>query len=67
MKKIKLFAMMCLMALTTQAQTKFCTSYADYKANQWKPYTDLIPEKEPDSIRVKYDGQDLPLRPPIRK
>ena len=53
---------MCLMALNAQAQTKFCNSYAEYKANQWKPYADLIPEKEPDSIRVKYDGQDFTLK-----
>lgn len=26
---------------------------AEYKAGQWKPYEELIPEKEPDSIRVK--------------
>ena len=53
---------MCLMALNAQAQTKFCNSYAEYKTNQWKPYADLIPEKEPDSIRVKYDGQDFTLK-----
>ena len=63
MKHAKLLlVLMCLMALNAQAQTKFCNSYAEYKANQWKPYADLIPEKEPDSIRVKYDGQDFKLR-----
>ena len=29
------------------------TSYADYKADKWKPYEELVPGKEPDSIRVK--------------
>jgi len=63
MKHVKLLlVLMCLMALNAQAQTKFCLSYAEYKANQWKPYADLIPEKEPDSIRVKYDGQDFTLK-----
>ena len=37
-------------------------SYADYKAGNWKPYEDLIPGKEPDSIRVKYNGQDFTLK-----
>ena len=63
MKHAKLLlVLMCLMALNAQAQTKFCNSYAEYKTNQWKPYADLIPEKEPDSIRVKYDGQDFTLK-----
>ena len=44
------------------AQTKFCTSYADYKAGNWKAYEQLIPGKEPDSIRVKYDGHDFSLK-----
>ena len=57
------FAMlMSLMAIAAQAQTKFCMSYADYKANKWQPYEQLIPGKEPDSIRVKYDGQDFTLK-----
>ena len=54
--------LMCLMALTVHGQTKFCTSYADYKAGLWKSYNDLIPDKEPDSIRVKYNGQDFSLK-----
>jgi len=63
MKHAKLLlVLMCLMALNAQAQTKFCNSYAEYKANQWKPYEELIPGKEPDSINVKYDGQDFKLR-----
>ena len=63
MKHVKLLlVLMCLMALNAQAQTKFCNSYADYKTNQWKPYEELIPGKEPDSINVKYDGQDFKLR-----
>ncbi len=63
MKRVQLLIMMvCLMALNAQAQTKFCLSYADYKANHWKSYEELIPGKEPDSIRVKYDGQDFTLK-----
>ena len=63
MKRAQLLMMLvCLMALTAQAQTMFCTSFADYKAKQWKPYADLIPEKEPDSIRVKFDGQNFILK-----
>lgn len=53
---------LCMVALTAQAQTMFCKSYADYKAGQWKPYEDLIPGKEPDSLRVKYDGQNFTLK-----
>ena len=51
-----------MISLTSQAQTKFCTSYADYKTGQWKPYEELIPGKEPDSIRIKYDGKNFILR-----
>lgn len=51
-----------MMAGMAHAQTKFCTSFADYKADKWKPYEELIPGKEPDSIRVKYDGQDFTLK-----
>lgn len=51
-----------MMSLSVHAQTKFCMSYADYKANKWQPYEQLIPGKEPDSIRVKYDGQDFSLK-----
>lgn len=54
--------MLCMAALTAQAQTKFCKSYAEYKAGQWKAYEELIPGKEPDSLRVKYDGQDFTLK-----
>ena len=54
--------LLCGFSLTAQAQTMFCTSYADYKAGNWKPYEDLIPGKEPDSIRVKYNGQDFTLK-----
>ena len=49
-------------SLSAQSQTVFCKSYAEYKAGQWKPYEDLIPGKEPDSIRIKYDGQDFTLK-----
>ena len=62
-KVIMIFSMLLLLtALVAQAQTKYCTSFADYKAGQWKPYEDLIPGKEPDSIRLKYDGQDFTLK-----
>ncbi len=54
--------LLCGFSQTVQSQTKFCTSYADYKAGQWKSYEDLIPGKEPDSIRVKYDGQEFTLK-----
>ena len=62
MKKRLLMMLVCLATLTAQAQTKFCTSYADYKANKWKNYEALIPGKEPDSLRLKYDGQDFTLK-----
>ncbi len=54
--------LLCVFSLTAEAQTKFCKSYADYKAGQWKPYEQLIEGKEPDSLRVKYDGQDFTLK-----
>lgn len=50
------------LSLTAQSQTMFCKSYAEYKAGQWKPYEDLIPGKEPDSLRLKYDGQNYTLK-----
>jgi len=66
MKQTKLWMLaailLCGFSQTAQAQTKFCTSYAEYKSGQWKAYEDLIPGKEPDSIRVKYDGQDFTLK-----
>lgn len=54
--------MMCLVATTAQAQIKFCTSYADFKAGNWKPYSQLTPGKEPDSLRIQYDGTDFTLK-----
>ena len=60
--RLLLLTMVCLVTMTAQAQTKFCTSYADYKADKWKPYEELVPGKEPDSIRVKYDGQEFTLK-----
>ena len=62
--KIKklLVMMMCLVATTAQAQIKFCTSYADFKAGNWKPYSQLTPGKEPDSLRIQYDGTDFTLK-----
>ena len=54
--------MMCLAAATAQAQVKFCMNYGDFKADHWKPYTDLIEGKEPDSCRIKYDGQQFTIK-----
>lgn len=63
MKVKRLFAaLLCMMALTAQAQVKVCWSYADFKADNWKPYNELIPGKEPDSCRVKFDGQDFSIK-----
>ena len=63
MRTIKLLMMtMCLAAATAQAQVKVCMNYADFKADKWKPYTDLIEGKEPDSCRVKYDGTDFTFK-----
>ena len=61
MKNTRLFLLFvsCLVAMTMQAQTKACMSYDDFKADKWKSYEDLIPGKEPDSVRVKYDGMDF--------
>ena len=53
---------MCLVAMTAQAQVNVCMSYGDLKANKWKPYEGLIPGKEPDSVRVSYDGQDYSIK-----
>ncbi len=63
MKMTRLMMLMvCFVAMTAQAQTKICMSYADYKSNNWKPYEQLIPGKEPDSLRIKYDGQDFTIK-----
>lgn len=64
MKNTRLFLLFvsCLVAMTMQAQTKACMSYDDFKADKWKSYEDLIPGKEPDSVRVKYDGMDFSLK-----
>ena len=57
-----LVGMMCLLWMTVQAQVKVCMNYGDFKADKWKPYTDLIEGKEPDSCRVKYDGIDFTFK-----
>ena len=57
-----LVAIMCVVAMTAQAQVKVCWNYADFKADNWKPYEELIPGKEPDSCRVKFDGQDFSIK-----
>ena len=62
-KKFLLFlTLLCTMTLMTQAQTKVCMSYAEYKANQWKPYESLTEDKMPDSCRIKYDGIDFSIK-----
>ena len=61
MKKLLLLTM-CLMALAAQAQVKVCMSYEDFKADKWTAYEDLIPGKEPDSVRVKYDGTEFSIK-----
>ena len=61
-KRSALVGMMCLMWMTVQAQVKVCMNYADFKTDKWKPYTDLIEGKEPDSCRVKYDGIDFTFK-----
>lgn len=62
MKTTKLLLLMLFVALTAQAQTKFCKSYEEFKAGKWKPYTELIADKEPDSVRLKYDGIDFTFK-----
>lgn len=67
-KKVLLFfTLLCTMSLMTQAQTKVCMSYADYKANQWKPYESLTEDKQPDSCRIKYDGIDFSIKTDDKK
>ena len=61
-KRGVLVGMMCLVWMTVQAQVKVCMNYADFKADKWKPYTELIEGKEPDSCRVKYDGIDFTFK-----
>ncbi len=64
MKKLLLITAILLsgMGLKVDAQVKVCMSYEDFKANKFKPYTDLTPGKEPDTCRVKYDGQQFIIK-----
>ena len=62
MKRTITMMMLCFVAMAMQAQTKVCMSYDDFKASKWKSYEDLIPGKEPDSVRVKYDGIDFNIK-----
>ena len=55
-------AMLLSINLSVQAQVKVCMNYADFKVDNWKPYTDLIEGKEPDTCRVKYDGIDFTFK-----
>lgn len=41
-KRGALVGMMCLLWMTVQAQVKVCMNYGDFKADKWKPYTDLM-------------------------
>jgi len=61
-RRAALMGMMCLLWMTVQAQVKACMNYDDFKADKWKPYTDLIEGKEPDSCRVKYDGTNFTFK-----
>lgn len=61
-RKILLVVMVCLVAMAAQAQVKVCMSYGDLMANRWKAYEDLMPGKEPDSVRVTFDGQDYSIK-----
>ena len=61
-KNVLTMLFLLLMAGMAQAQVKVCMNYADFKANKWKPYTELTEGKEPDSCRVKYDGQDFKFK-----
>jgi hypothetical protein len=60
--KILLVLMVCLVAMAAQAQVKVCMSYGDLMANRWKAYENLMPGKEPDSVRVTFDGQDYSIK-----
>ena len=64
MKKLLLITAILIsgMGLKVDAQVKVCMSYEDFKANKFKPYTDLTPGKEPDSCRVQYDGIDFKFK-----
>lgn len=66
MKQTKLWMLaailLCGFSQTAQSQTKFCKSYAEYKAGQWKPYEQLTDDKKPDSCRIKYDGVDFSIK-----
>ena len=48
MKNTRLFLLFvsCLVAMTMLAQTKACMSYDDFKADKWKSYEDLIPDRK---------------------
>lgn len=54
--------LLCGISLNVQAQVKVCMSYDDFVAKKWKPYDQLIEGKEPDSCRVKYDGQQFIIK-----
>lgn len=64
MTRGRLFSLMLLLlsVMTVQAQVKVCMNYADFKADNWKPYESLTEDKKPDSCRVKYDGIDFTFK-----
>lgn len=61
-KALVFIVFLCTLPLLAEAQTKVCMSYADFKANQWKPYESLTEDKKPDSCRVKYDGIEFTIK-----
>ncbi len=60
--KVLIVIMMLCMAATVQAQVKICSSYDEYKANQWRPYESLTEDRKPDSCRIKYDGTEFSIK-----
>jgi len=62
MKKLVLTLLALMLVCGVKAQVKVCMSYDDYKANQWKPYESLTEDKQPDSCRIKYDGQNFIIK-----
>lgn len=61
-KALLFVALLCMMPLMIEAQVKVCMNYNDFKAGNWKPYESLIEGKEPDSVRIKYDGQQFVIK-----
>ena len=64
MKKYLMIAVILLIGINQSAlaQVKVCMSYDDFVADQWKPYDQLTPDREPDTCRVKYDGMEFSIK-----